>query len=136
MHSSFPDFDGIDCASTKISGEEKVICFAVIIAYIVPAQKLIWKLPNPIDIFASMLLLNMPRTIVPKTEPYGGILMLDPEASATDGHASNRAVLRLIQDPTGKDITHLTGITVQEKKLYLGSLKNDFVGVYDISDMM
>jgi len=129
-------FDGIDCASTKISGEEKVICYAVIISYIVPAQKLIWNLPYPIDIFVSMLLLNIPRTIMPKTEPYGGILILDPEASATDGDASNPAVLRLIQDPTGKDISHLTGITFQDKKFYLGSLKNDFVGVYDASGLL
>ena len=39
----------------------------------------------------------------------------------------------LIQDPTGKDIGALTGVTVHDNKLYLGSLENDFVGVYDLS---
>ena len=81
-----------------------------------------------------MLLLNTPRTIIPKTEPYGGILVLDPEGSSSDASGGS-PVLKLIQDPNGKDIGHFTGIAVHENKLYLGSLKNDFVGVYDMSDM-
>ena len=36
----------------------------------------------------------------------------------------------LLQDPTGTDIAALTGVTVHDNKLYLGSLHNDFIGVY------
>lgn len=66
----------------------------------------------------------LPKEWLPETEPYGGITVIDPETSSYVG---------LIQDPTGQDIGHITGVTVYDNKLFLGSLSNDFIGVYDLS---
>jgi hypothetical protein len=101
-------------------------CYSVIISYIVPTQKLLWKLPHPLDAIAKIILLMLPKSLIPKTKPYGGILAVDPEKTGSD------SVVNLFQDPRGKDIAHLTGVTVHNNKLYLGSLVNNFVGVYDL----
>ena len=69
----------------------------------------------------------LPRTLIPKVQPYGGIVVLDPDKTQSS------SFVQLLQDPNGKDIGHLTGVTVHNNKLYLGSLQNDFVGVYDLS---
>lgn len=37
-----------------------------------------------------------------------------------------------ILDPQGKDISELTGVTYHEGKLYFGTLKHDFIGVYTL----
>ena len=66
----------------------------------------------------------LPKEWLPKTEKYGGITIVDPESSRYVG---------LIQDPDGQDIGHITGVTIHENKLYLGSLENDFIGVYDLN---
>jgi hypothetical protein len=42
-------------------------------------------------------------------------------------------IIRILQDPSGKDDGMFTGVTVHDNKLYLGSLKNDYVGGYDLN---
>ena len=42
------------------------------------------------------------------------------------------AKLDSLQDPRGEDIGMLTGVTLWDEKLYLGSLHNDYIGVYDL----
>jgi hypothetical protein len=66
----------------------------------------------------------VPPKLTPKPQPYASITIIDPETSE---HVA------LIQDPKGRDVTSLTGITFYSNKLYLGSLHNDYVGVYDLS---
>ena len=80
-------------------------------------------MPHPIDTLLRTVLLAIPKWMLPKPAPYGGITVVDPESSA---------YIRLLQDPDGSDIGHVTGVTVHNNKLYLGSLENDFVGVFDL----
>jgi sugar lactone lactonase YvrE len=119
------DFDGVDCSWKGVKSNSSY-CYSIIISYIVPAQKLLWKLPHPLDAIAKTILLMLPKSLIPKTKPYGGILAVDPEKTGSD------SVVKLFQDPRGKDIAHLTGVTVHNNKLYLGSLVNNFVGVYGL----
>jgi hypothetical protein len=114
----------VDCA---IKGEtaETSFCYAVIPSSCVPAHKLLWKLPHPIDIILKSLILIMPPFLAPKTVPFGGVVVVDPKTSS---------FIELLQDPDGTDIRSLTGVTVHDNKLFLGSLHgNDFIGVYDLS---
>jgi hypothetical protein len=65
----------------------------------------------------------LPKEWLPKMKPYGGITIVDAATSRYVG---------LVQDPSGEDIAHITGVTVHDNKIFLGSLKNDFIGVYDL----
>jgi hypothetical protein len=38
-----------------------------------------------------------------------------------------------ILDPDGTDVSDLAGVTYHQGKLYMGSLKNDFIAVYNLS---
>jgi hypothetical protein len=69
------------------------------------------------------MVMIMPKWLTPKAKPYGGVIVVDPESSS---------YVELIQDPHGAEISQLTGVTVHDNKLYLGSLHNDFLGVYDL----
>jgi hypothetical protein len=64
----------------------------------------------------------LPPALAPKPKPYGGLYEFDAETGN----------LTVIQDPTGQDIGMLTGVTVHDNKLYLGSLRNDYIGVYSL----
>jgi hypothetical protein len=67
--------------------------------------------------------MTMPKWTLPNSESYGGNMVVDLELSS---------YVDLIQDSYGTEIAHLTGATVYDNKLYLGSLRNDFVGVHDL----
>jgi hypothetical protein len=64
-----------------------------------------------------------PKEWLPKMKVYGGITIVDPATSRYVG---------LVQDPSGEDISHITGVTVHDNKIFLGSLENNFIGVYDL----
>ena len=65
----------------------------------------------------------LPNAMTPEPEPYASIEIIDPETKTYVG---------IVQDPSGKDISLLTGVTYHDDKLYLGSLRNNFIGVYDL----
>jgi len=113
----FPD--GADCA---IVGR-KTKCFAVMPSAMVPLVKLIHKVPYPFDKYLRNLVMALPKKMAPKIKPYGGIIQVDPDTNE----------IQYFQDPNALDIGHLAGVTVRKNSLYLGSLKNNFVGVYDLS---
>ena len=115
--------DGADC-SWKTG-----LCYTPLPTSILPLMKLIAKLPNPFNMAFRNLLMLLPRTMAPKVVPYGGIVEMDPGKNAT----SPPHQIRLLQDPHGKDIGMLTGVTLWDEKLYLGSLHNEFIGVYDLA---
>ena len=117
------DFDGVDCAWKGITAESS-LCYAANPSYVVMANGLLWGLPHPVDWFLRTLLIMLPKEWLPKTKPYGGITIIDPQTSQG---------LELIQDPYGADIGHITGVTVHDNKLFLGSLHNDYIGVYDLN---
>lgn len=65
----------------------------------------------------------IPKEIAPAVKPYASIAFLDTETLSQVDY---------IQDPRGTDVKTLTGITFYENKLYLGSLHNNYIGVYSL----
>jgi hypothetical protein len=61
------DFDGVDCSWNGVKSDSSY-CYSVIISYIVPAQKLVWKLPHPLDAMAKTILLMLPKSTNTKNE--------------------------------------------------------------------
>ena len=116
----FPD--GLDCAWKGISSVESEKCYAVLISSITPLLVLIRKIPHPFDRIVRSLVLALPKSLAPPTEKYGGIVEYDPSSGTVE----------LLQDPDGSDIGMLTGVTVHDNKLFLGSLTNDYIGLYNL----
>jgi hypothetical protein len=106
--------DGLDCSGT--------MCYAVMPSAISPLHKLWTMLPAAVDVFFRTLLMTLPRRLAPPVQKYGSILEVDPSTGA----------FRYFQDPNGLDIAMLCGVTERDGKLYLGSLKNDYIGVYNL----
>lgn len=109
--------DGADC------GGSKRLCYAVMPSAVVPLMKLISKVPYPLDIPFRNLYMMLPKSLSPRIKPYGGVIEVDPTTKD----------IRYIQDPYATDIGMLADVTVWNDKLYLGSLRNNFVGVYDLN---
>lgn len=110
--------DGVDCAW---EGGRK--CYAVMPSSYLPIHTLLNRCPDPFDRILRVVLLLLPRWLAPKVKKYGGIVEFDPEHNH----------VKYIQDPTGKDIAMLTGVTYYNGKLYLGSLQNQYIGVYSLA---
>ena len=89
---------------------------------VLPLMKRIAKLPNSINMALRNIIMVLPRSVAPKIVPYGGVVEIDP------GNGQSR----LLHDSCGEDIGMLTGVTLWDDKLYLGSLHNDYIGVYDL----
>ena len=119
-------FDGVDC-SWKGVKSDSAYCYSVCVSSIVTAAKIIFSLPHPFDAFLRGMLLMLPKTLIPEVKPYGGIVVLNPDESQSS------SFVELLQDPYGKDIGHLTGVTVHNNSLYLGSLRNDYIGVFSLA---
>lgn len=110
--------DGVDC-SWK-TGK----CYSVIASPVVPLHKLMTRLSNAFDVALRTLLMSMPKSLTPAPKKYGGVIEFDP---------SGNGEVRYIQDPKGEDIKMLTGVTEVNGKLYLGSLENNYIGVYTLN---
>jgi sugar lactone lactonase YvrE len=106
--------DGLDCTGAK--------CYAVMPSAISPVHKLWSMLPAAVDVFFRTFILTLPRRFAPPVQKYGGVLEVDPSTGA----------FRYFQDPNGLDIAMLCGVTEHDGKLYLGSLENDYIGVYNL----
>ena len=121
INASFPAFsDGVDC------NPKSGLCY---VALPTPPgiMSLIYMIPHPIDRYVRTLLMTLPRYLAPKPPRFGGIAEIDP------GDASKeQRLVRLLLDPTGKDVQLVTGTTVHKDKVYLGFLHGNFVGVYDL----
>jgi hypothetical protein len=114
--------DGVDCAWQGVTATQSSLCYAVMPSAILPLIKGIMKLPHPIDMFARSFLMGLHKNLAPRLKPYGGIVEINPENGG----------IRFIQDPVGTDILALAGVTVFDNKLYLGSLHNEYIGVYEL----
>lgn len=123
MADKFPGYpDGADCSwSTGL-------CYAPLPSSQVMIMTWIWKLPHPIDMILRSLLMMLPRHIAPKIVPYGGVMEIFP---GNYTHPAGK-IVRVLQDPKGRDISMLTGVTLHDNKIYMGSHKNPFIGVYDL----
>lgn len=116
-------FDGVDCA-WKSLGAKSSYCYAIGVSEVVSTAKRVFNLPLPINLFVRTLLMTLPKRLLPNTKPYSCVAILDPDTNS---------LVDLLQDPRGKDLTTMTGITFYKNKLYLGSLHNDYIGVYSLN---
>jgi Strictosidine synthase len=114
--------DGTDCSWSK-EGPGSGKCYAAIPTSILPFHQLLAKLPDAVDLMLRMIYLLLPRHFAPRINPYGGFMEVD----------SKTGDFRHIQDPNGKDMVVITGVTEHNGKLYLGSIVNNFIGVYDLA---
>lgn len=114
--------DGADC-SWASSGASAGKCYVAVPSTILPAMKFVGAMPHPIDQFLRGLLMMLPKSLAPPPVDYGCVVEVDMETGA----------IRVLQDPTAKDMNFLTGVTAHDNKLYLGSLHEDVVGVYDLN---
>ena len=112
----FPD--GLDCS------ESSDTCYSVMPSSVTPLVKAVHAISHPFDMILRSVLMGLPKYLAPKVKPYGGLVVIDVRSKT----------MNLIQDPTGEDIGHLAGVTKSkfDNKLYLGSLKNGYIGVYDL----
>ena len=116
---NLPGFlDGADCSFK--SG----LCYIAIPTPISGLVQTIFSLPPWMSKAVRTLLMVIPRTWAPKAESYGAVAEIDP------GRGERRPrVVRVFQDPSGKDMQMLTGVTEHDGKIYLGSLHNNHIGV-------
>lgn len=118
----FPGYlDGVDCSSRK------GLCYVAVVSTIPPIVRVLFSLPPWIHRPLRSLMMGLPRAWLPPPEPYGGAAEVYPGGG--DGPARVR---RVFQDPDGRDVGMITGVTERGGKLYLGSLHNDFVGVVSL----
>ena len=125
---SLPGYvDNVDCVMVPGKRNSTTKCFVAIVAE-VAAVHVVWRsLPYVFQKFIRTVIMIWPRSWLPEfPSRYTGILVVDPVSGEQQD---------FIQDPSGQDISLLTGVTVSPKqdKLYLGSLHNDYVGVYLLS---
>jgi sugar lactone lactonase YvrE len=109
--------DGVDCSWTT------GLCYAVMPSAVVPIHKFVNAVHPVLSVFLRTLLMALPKALAPPVKRYGGVIEVNPTTNQ----------YRYIQDPTGHDISFLTGVTEHDGKLYLGSLENDFIGIYSLT---
>ena len=119
----FPGFlDGIDCSF------HSSLCFVAMPAPATPDLKALFSIRPPIlsRLIRSILML-VPRGLAPDAKPYGGVAIVH-----RGDESSKPYVKQIYQDPTGVDISMITGVTeAHDGKVYLGSLHHDYIGVLD-----
>jgi len=119
----FPGFlDGIDCSF------DSSLCFVAMPAPATPELKALFTIrPAILSRLIRTILMLLPRGLAPDAKPYGGVAIVH-----RGDEFSKPSVKQIYQDPTGVDISVITGVTEgPDGKLYLGSLHNDFIGVLD-----
>ena len=117
----FPGFlDGIDCSFGSS------LCFVAMPVPATPDLKALFTIPPLLSRFVRSILMAVPRHLAPTAKTYGGVAVVHPG----DEH-SKPSIQQIYQDPTGVDVSMITGVTEHDGKVYLGSVHNDFVGVLD-----
>jgi hypothetical protein len=114
--------DGVDCSFE--SGK----CYVAIPTAVSPAQGALFSLPLSISKLIRTFLLMLPRNATPDAKPYGGFAEMNP-----GNEQSSPGIIRVFQDPDGADVDFVTGVTAHAGNVYLGSLHNDFIGIYSLS---
>ena len=108
--------DGVDCSWTT------GLCYSVMPSAIVPFHYFLNHIPIQLSQTLRNIFLLLPKWLTPSVKSFGGVVEVNP----------NTKEYRLLLDPTGKDISMITGVTVHKNKLYLGSLSNKYIGVYNL----
>lgn len=75
---------------------------------------------HPFPIIKRIILM-LPDWLEPNLEKFGLVIQID----------ENGNVLQSLSDPNGKEISFITNVVQSKNKLYFGSLRQDFVGVFE-----
>lgn len=118
--------DGLDCS--HVTGK----CYAALPTKTPPILKILSSMPPSVNAWLRMMILMLPKKMQPKAELYGGLLEFLPDDCSNDCQTSQINIVRILEDPTGLGIAHITGVTEHMGKLYLGSLDNHHIGVYKL----
>lgn len=113
--------DGADCST------QTGLCYVAIPSGPLGIVKMINAMPPKLEKYLRTLILTLPKSIQPKVVAYGGVVEFNPGNETVKPY-----ITRIFQDPTGEMIEMITGVTLHEGKLYLGSLKNKYIGVYEM----
>jgi hypothetical protein len=114
--------DGADCSHTT------GLCYAAIISSPPQILKILYSLPPTLNRYLRTFFMLVPKSLQPKPVNYGCFMEISP-----GDDKSLPKVTRVVQDLNGDDLRLVTGVTEYQGKLYLGSLENDEVGVYDLT---
>ncbi|EJK56193.1 hypothetical protein THAOC_23968 [Thalassiosira oceanica] len=115
--------DGTDCS------HRTGLCYAAIPATLPALPKFVMTLPSSFGIIVRTFLLMLPRSLSPKQDPYAAVAEFHPGDLDTAAY-----VTRLWQDPDGKDISMVTGVTVHGERVYIGTLNGNYIGVLNLRD--
>lgn len=120
---SLPGYtDGVDCTAAGT-------CYVAIPSPVIGLSKLLYRLPKSVQAGIKTLIMMLPKQLSPKPIRYGGFLEMKVSSSGDD---RKDVMTRIVQDPTGDAIMAITGVTEHKGKLYLGSLENRFIGIYQL----
>jgi len=116
--------DGADC------NRRTKLCYVPIASPMTMLLKVLYSkfMPRLVEKWLRTLIMILPSSLAPKPQKYGGFLELSPLSSSS----SKSRITRVFQDPTGENISLITGVTEYGGKLYLGGLHQQFIGVYDL----
>ena len=119
---NFPGFlDGVDCSF------QSGLCYVAIATPLDPLIGAIFAMPTWIGRPIRTLLMMLPKALAPKVKQYGAAAEINPGDENTPAR-----IIRIFQDPDGRDISTVTGVTEYDGKLYLGSLHGNYVGVVSL----
>lgn len=115
--------DGATCSPSR------GMCYVPIPSTEVPILRLLARCPPLVSVVVRAMLMTLPRWVLSAIKPvrYGGVAEVLPGDENGGG-----LLMGILQDPGGVEIGMITGVAVYEDRLYLGSLKNDFIGVFDL----
>eukprot|EP01083_Nonionella_stella_P240665 841148_1 len=111
--------DGADCSGSY--------CYAPLPSTCPPIIKFLLSLPPSVEAWLMTLFMMLPKNLTPKPTRYGGVV----EVTRGDDISPSQ-INRFFQDPKGEHIGFITGVTEHNGKLYLGSLKTNYIGVLDL----
>lgn len=116
---NFPGFlDGVDCSF------QSGLCYVAIATPMDPLVGAIFAMPTWIGRPIRSFLMMLPKSLAPKVKQYGAAAEIHP-----GDENSPARITRIFQDPDGRDVSTVTGVTEHDGKLYLGSLHANSVGV-------
>jgi len=121
--------DGIDCSfqrKSSIDGDGPV-CYVAVPSTIPSSVRAIFAVPAWLGKSLRLFLMMVPRTWAPAAAHYGGVAEIHPGDENTPAN-----IIRMFQDPTGTDVSMITGVTEYGGNLYLGSLDHNYVGVVSL----
>lgn len=76
------------------------------------------------SVWTKFLVSKLPKFLWPKPQPYGFVLKLDESGTP----------IKTLMDPDGENLKEITSTIEKNKKIYMGSLHTDRIGIYDLEE--